>query len=94
MGAASKVVASTATYPLQVIKSRLQQRSQAVEVTEAGEIVVTRREYRGMSHCISRIWRNEGATGFFKGCIPNAMRVAPGAAVTFVTYESVMDLLG
>jgi hypothetical protein len=29
--------------------------------------------------------------GFFKGGIPNAIRVAPNAVITFATYESVMD---
>jgi solute carrier family 25 folate transporter 32 len=94
MGAISKFVASTATYPLQVIKSRLQQRSQSVEVSEiTGEIVVMKREYSGLVDCTTKIWKNEGIYGFFKGCITNALRVAPSAAVTFVTYEFVMDML-
>ncbi|KAL9181883.1 hypothetical protein ACHAXT_012226 [Thalassiosira profunda] len=94
MGAASKFVASTTTYPLQVIKARLQQRSQAIEVSEkTGEIVVTKREYSGVVDCVRKIWRNEGINGFFKGCVTNAIRVAPSAAITFVTYETVLDLL-
>ena len=94
MGAISKFVASTVTYPLQVIKSRLQQRSQSVEVSEiTGEIIITKREYSGLIDCTMKIWRNEGRYGFFKGCITNALRVAPSAAVTFVTYEFVMDIL-
>jgi len=68
MGAASKFIASTITYPIQVIKTRLQQRSQVVEFSEAtGEIIVTKREYAGVADCVGRIWRNEGFVGFFKG---------------------------
>lgn len=93
MGAVSKMIASTVTYPLQVIKARLQQRSQSVEITEGGELAVVRREYGGVVDCVVRIFRNEGPVGFFKGCIPNAIRVAPSAAITFVTYETVMDIL-
>jgi solute carrier family 25 folate transporter 32 len=94
MGAASKILASTFTYPLQVIKSRLQQRADAVDISQEGEIRVRRREYKGVVDCVSRIWRNEGALGFFKGCVPNALRVAPSSAITFVVYETVMDALG
>lgn len=93
MGAVSKIIASTTTYPLQVIKARLQQRSQVVELTEAGEVQVLKREYSGVIDCLRRIGKQEGLSGFFKGCIPNALRVAPSAAITFVTYESVLDLL-
>lgn len=93
MGAIAKIVASTTTYPLQVIKSRLQQRSQAVEISEVGEIQVSKREYNGVIDCIRRIWINEGVGGFFKGCLPNAVRVAPSAAITFVTYETTLDAL-
>mmetsp|Transcript_35450 Transcript_35450/g.72493 ORF Transcript_35450/g.72493 Transcript_35450/m.72493 type:complete len:466 (+) Transcript_35450:103-1500(+) len=94
MGAASKFIASTITYPIQVIKTRLQQRSQVVEFSEAtGEIIVTKREYAGVADCVGRIWRNEGIVGFFKGCVTNAIRVAPSAAITFVTYEFVLDVL-
>ena len=94
MGAASKILASTFTYPLQVIKSRLQQRADVVDISQEGEIRVKRREYKGVVDCVSRIWRNEGALGFFKGCVPNALRVAPSSAITFVVYETVMDALG
>ena len=87
-------VASTTTYPLQVIKARLQQRSQVVEMSETtGEIVVTKREYTGVFDCVKRILKNEGMNGFFKGCVTNAIRVAPSAAITFVTYEFVLDML-
>ena len=94
MGAASKFIASTTTYPLQVIKARLQQRSQVVELSETtGEIIITKREYAGVADCVGKIWRNEGFNGFFKGCVTNALRVAPSAAITFVVYEWVLDVL-
>lgn len=84
--------ASTATYPLQVLKARLQQRSENLEITPEGEVRAVRREYHGVRKTIRRMWKREGVIGFFRGCIPNALRVAPGAAITFVVYETIIDM--
>lgn len=69
----------------------MQQRADALELTADGDVKAVRREYMGLADTTKRIWRNEGLSGFFKGVIPNAIRVAPGAAITFVVYEAVMD---
>jgi solute carrier family 25 folate transporter 32 len=84
IGGVSKVVASTITYPYQVIKSRLQQRA----ILNQGPP-----KYSGMIDCIFKIWRNEGVFGFFKGVVPNVIKVVPSAAVTFLVYEETMKLL-
>eukprot|EP00980_Cylindrotheca_fusiformis_P028341 scaffold22592_cov129-Cylindrotheca_fusiformis.AAC.27 len=93
MGAVAKIVASTATYPLQVVKARMQQRSSFVELTSDGNVRVVQRDVAGIIETSKRIWQKEGIMGYFKGCIPNAVRVAPSAAVTFVVYEFAMDFL-
>lgn len=94
MGAISKMVASTVTYPLQVMKSRMQQPTSSIELTNTGDVrVVNRNYYTSVVATVSKIWQQEGIAGFFKGAIPNAIRVAPSAAVTFVVYETVMDML-
>lgn len=93
MGAVSKIIASTVTYPLQVIKSRLQQRDISTELSSTGKVQIVKREYAGVLDCVTRIWKREGVVGFFKGCLPNAIRVAPNAAITLVVYESFMTLL-
>ena len=85
--------ATTTTYPLQLIKSRMQQRSDSVELTDDGEVRRVKREYTGLVGTARRIYSREGLSGFFRGCIPNAVRVAPGAALTFVVYEEVTTLL-
>jgi len=86
-------IATTITYPIQVIKSRLQQRSQSIELTACGNARVVHREYRGVIDVVTRVRQKEGPFGFFKGCVPNAIRVAPGSAITFFVYETVMDAL-
>jgi solute carrier family 25 folate transporter 32 len=93
MGAIAKIAASTVTYPLQVIKARMQQRSESLEITADGEVRAVQRHYRGMTDTCKRILHQEGGLGFFKGLVPNAIRVAPGAAITFVVYEGVLDWL-
>ncbi len=34
--------------------------------------------------------REHGVKGFFRGVVPNAMKVAPSAAITFLVYEECM----
>ena len=134
MGAVAKVVASVATYPFQVIKTRLQQRK--VHLTDDDSAVGrgmrprpkpplsgnvanaparpdmrevhgargrwtadrafhgTKMQYLGVVDCATKTWAREGAYGFYKGCFPNAVRVAPGAAITFAVYEAITDFLG
>lgn len=93
MGAVSKIIASTVTYPLQVLKARLQQRAESLEITPEGNVRAVKRDYRGVVSTVGKMWKQEGFAGFFRGCIPNAIRVAPGSAITFLVYESVMDAL-
>lgn len=59
MGGVAKVVASTTTYPLQVVKARMQQRSEFVEVTTEGNVRVVKREYVGIIETSKRIWAKE-----------------------------------
>ncbi len=40
------------------------------------------------------LFRVEGVRGFYKGIVPNVLRVAPNSAIMFVTYEAVLPLLG
>ena len=37
--------------------------------------------------------QREGIGGFYKGLVPNVLRVMPQSALTFLVYESVMRLL-
>jgi hypothetical protein len=75
IGAASKAVATTATYPYQVIKSRIQQRFAGAP------------EYTGLLETAAKIFQREGAAGFYKGFAANLLRVAPQSAVTLLAYE-------
>lgn len=71
----SKLVAGTATYPYQVVRSRLQ-------------IYDAERTYRGLLDVITQISGEEGVRGFYKGLVPNMLRVLPSTCVTFLVYEN------
>eukprot|EP01038_Epipyxis_sp_PR26KG_P006268 gene6268-8632_t len=88
IGGLSKVIASTITYPYQVIKSRLQQREIFDQITQKFIPV-----YKNSFDCAYRIWKYEGIRGYFRGIIPNALKVAPSAALTFMVYEECIKLL-
>ena len=39
------------------------------------------------------IWYNEGIKGFYKGCLPNLLRVFPHSGVFFLFYEGTLIVL-
>uniref|UniRef100_A0A7S2W927 Mitochondrial folate transporter/carrier n=1 Tax=Mucochytrium quahogii TaxID=96639 RepID=A0A7S2W927_9STRA len=72
LGAVSKCVASTLTYPTQVVKTRMQQHgSSYVSTLESLRTIVAR----------------QGVFGLYQGLIPNLLRVMPSSGLTFATYE-------
>ncbi|KAI9149248.1 Mitochondrial folate transporter/carrier [Paramyrothecium foliicola] len=77
LSSAAKLFAGAVTYPYQVLRSRLQN-YQAEE-----------RFGRGITGVVTRIWREEGIPGFYRGVIPGVVRVMPATWVTFLVYENV-----
>jgi solute carrier family 25 folate transporter 32 len=73
----SKLVAGAVTYPLQVLRSRLQN-------YDAEE-----RFGRGIRGVVRQLWREEGVRGFYRGLVPGVVRVLPATWVTFLVYENV-----
>lgn len=71
--AVSKMVASTATYPHEVIRSRM-------HVAGTGA-------FSGLRRTCQQILREDGIRGFYHGCVTNLLRTTPAAAVTFTSFE-------
>ncbi len=43
----------------------------------------------GLINTVKSVWVNEGLIGFYKGMVPNLLRVVPSTCVTFLVYENV-----
>ncbi|XP_066148837.1 putative tricarboxylate transport protein, mitochondrial [Euwallacea fornicatus] len=64
--------------PLDVVKTRMQ----GLEASK----------YKNTLDCAIKIWKNEGAFAFYKGTVPRLGRVCLDVAITFMIYDSFMDL--
>lgn len=49
--------------------------------------------YKSTPNAISIMYKTEGIGAFYKGIIPNLLKVAPSMGVAFVTYELVKSKL-
>ena len=50
-------------------------------------------KYTGVVQAIGRIYENEGFFHLWKGITPRLMRVIPGHAIMFMTYEAISSAL-
>lgn len=64
--------------PIDVVKTRMQ----GLEASK----------YKNTFDCFAQIWRNEGPKAFYKGTVPRLSRVCLDVAITFMIYDSFMDL--
>jgi solute carrier family 25 phosphate transporter 23/24/25/41 len=42
---------------------------------------------------IKEIWHREGIVGFYRGLIPNMLKVVPAVSVSYLIYEKVLKAL-
>lgn len=64
--------------PIDVVKTRMQ----GLEASK----------YKNSWDCTVQVWKNEGPTAFYKGTVPRLGRVCLDVAITFMIYDSFMDL--
>jgi solute carrier family 25 phosphate transporter 23/24/25/41 len=83
-GMVSSVIAQFVSYPLALVRTRLQAQG------SAGRPV----KYRGMADVFSRTLKHEGVAGLYKGLLPNLVKLAPAAGISWYVFESTKRLLG
>lgn len=49
--------------------------------------------YKGTIDAVRTMYKTEGLRSFYKGMIPNYMKVVPTIAISFVTYEHTKVLI-
>ncbi|XP_024971710.1 calcium-binding mitochondrial carrier protein SCaMC-1-like isoform X1 [Cynara cardunculus var. scolymus] len=81
-GTVSGAVGATCVYPLQVVRTRMQ--AQQPGGSSA---------YKGMFDVFMRTYQKEGVRGFYKGLVPNLLKVVPAASITYLVYETMKNTL-
>ncbi|KAF8695239.1 hypothetical protein AX14_001846 [Amanita brunnescens Koide BX004] len=79
--AISKMTASIATYPHEVIRTRLQTERWPSDVSSDGMI----KPWRGLIQTTTKLIEREGWIGLYKGLSVNLLRTVPNSAVTMLT---------
>nr|XP_061805524.1 mitochondrial thiamine pyrophosphate carrier-like [Nerophis lumbriciformis] len=88
-GSGAGMISKTITYPFDVFKKRLQVGGFEEARVHFGQV----RHYRGLADCVSRMTKEEGVRGFFKGLSPSLLKAALSTGFTFFCYEMFLDVL-
>jgi solute carrier family 25 (mitochondrial folate transporter), member 32 len=78
----SKAVAASACNPLEVVRTRLQDKKNREKV-----------EYQSMTNAFKHIWKHEGVQGMYRGIGVNVCRVVPTTICAFVLYEQCLKVI-
>jgi Mitochondrial carrier protein len=82
-GLAAGAAGQTVSYPLDVIRRRMQ-------LTQLATHLPT---HRSMWEAVTHVRRTAGTRGLFTGLSINYLKVAPATAISFVTYEYLKDIM-
>ncbi|KAJ7069967.1 mitochondrial NAD transporter [Mycena amicta] len=83
-GASSGFIASVATCPLDVVKTRLQ----------AQRAVAGHHGYEGVVETLKTIWKHDGLRGYYRGLGPTILGYLPTWAIYFAVYDTIKTRFG
>jgi len=83
-GGIAGVLAQTVTYPLDVLRRIMQMQGFSAQYPVYGTLW----------NAVRGVFKKDGIKGFYKGLIPNYLKVVPSISISFVTYEKLKNFLG
>merc|ERR1719369_185055 len=83
LGAIAGAAGATAVYPIDLVKTRMQNQRTGSYV---GELL-----YRNSIDCFRKVIRHEGPTGLYRGLVPQLMGVAPEKAIKLTMNDLARD---
>ncbi|MCL4123586.1 UNVERIFIED_CONTAM: hypothetical protein GTU68_003129 [Idotea baltica] len=85
LGSIAGAVGATAVYPIDLVKTRLQNQRAGSYI---GELM-----YRNSFDCFKKVIRHEGLTGLYRGLVPQLIGVAPEKAIKLTMNDFMRDKL-
>ncbi|XP_055301851.1 calcium-binding mitochondrial carrier protein Aralar1 isoform X1 [Sitodiplosis mosellana] len=85
LGSFAGAVGATAVYPIDLVKTRMQNQRTGSYV---GEVA-----YRNSIDCFKKVIRHEGVLGLYRGLVPQLIGVAPEKAIKLTVNDLVRDKL-
>merc|ERR1719402_1179477 len=85
LGAIAGAAGATAVYPIDLVKTRMQNQRTGSYV---GELL-----YRNSIDCFRKVIRHEGPTGLYRGLVPQLLGVAPEKAIKLTMNDLARDKL-